>query len=410
MPPEVAAFLGVPHLTNVVDRGRRGPLAVRETDDGRRVYELRCPRCLSVALRADEARVDDGRSRRGRRPTWSTTSGRTTSASARPARRRACWRSRRDARACAAPSIGRRRSRAPRSRSCSRSGRAPEAPGTSRSASAEQPGRNYDCWTLVELDRGRPTRHSLELLGQGRELAGNLGGRNVALVAGHGLEDARREATRRGAEGVVRPTTSGSPAYQPERGHAAVQRSSSRSARTRCSSRPRAAGRDLGPRVAGDLELGMTGDCVTSGSTKAGRLIQFKPAYGGNIVIVIMGATTPQLATVRARMFEPLEPHDDAASGDTSFAHRAAAPFRATPGRRAPRRPDRSRARRADVVVFGAGAGRRGRGLGLHPARRSAAPHPDLAPAAAARALGRPVAPRLYSDRAGGDFEHSPPG
>src|SRR5207244_5570679 len=69
-------------------------------------------------------------------------------------------------------------------------------------------------------------------------------------------------------------------------------------------------GRDYGPRAAGALELGMTGDCVDLGIDRAGRLIQFKPAYGGNIVSVIMGATTPQLATVRARMFEPLEPRD----------------------------------------------------------------------------------------------------
>jgi electron transfer flavoprotein alpha subunit len=54
----------------------------------------------------------------------------------------------------------------------------------------------------------------------------------------------------------------------------------------------------------------MTGDCVGLGIDRAGRLIQTKPAYGGNIVSVIMGATTPQLATVRARMFEPLEPRD----------------------------------------------------------------------------------------------------
>jgi electron transfer flavoprotein alpha subunit len=69
-------------------------------------------------------------------------------------------------------------------------------------------------------------------------------------------------------------------------------------------------GRDVGPRVAGELELGMTGDCVGLGIDRAGRLIQTKPAYGGNIVSVIMGSTTPQLATVRPRMFEPLEPRE----------------------------------------------------------------------------------------------------
>jgi electron transfer flavoprotein alpha subunit len=54
----------------------------------------------------------------------------------------------------------------------------------------------------------------------------------------------------------------------------------------------------------------MTGDCVGVDIAKAGRLLQQKPAYGGNIVSVIMGATTPQLATVRPRMYEPLEPRD----------------------------------------------------------------------------------------------------
>jgi electron transfer flavoprotein alpha subunit len=55
----------------------------------------------------------------------------------------------------------------------------------------------------------------------------------------------------------------------------------------------------------------MTGDCVDLAVDKAGRLIQYKPAYGGNIVSVIMGSTTPQLATVRPGMFAPVEPRDD---------------------------------------------------------------------------------------------------
>jgi electron transfer flavoprotein alpha subunit len=64
--------------------------------------------------------------------------------------------------------------------------------------------------------------------------------------------------------------------------------------------------------VAGELELGMTADCVGVDIAKAGRLLQQKPAYGGNIVSIIMGSTTPQLATVRPRMYEPLEPRDSA--------------------------------------------------------------------------------------------------
>ena len=176
----------------------------------------------------------------------------------------------------------------------------------------EQPGHSYDCWSVVELVDGRPARVSLELLAKGRELSGKLGGKNVALILGHGLDGAAREASRHGAEEIVTVDDERLREYDPEvwagalrsvleqeKPHALLIPATSR-------------GRDYGPRAAGELELGMTGDCVDLGIDRAGRLIQHKPAYGGNIVSVIMGATTPQLATVRPRMFDPLEPRDDA--------------------------------------------------------------------------------------------------
>jgi electron transfer flavoprotein alpha subunit len=176
----------------------------------------------------------------------------------------------------------------------------------------EKPGESYDCWTVVELVAGTPRRVSLELLGKGRELAGKLGGANVALVFGSGLGDAAGEAVRHGAERVVVVDDERLAEYHPELFAAALRRVVE-------SERPHALlipstsqGRDYGPRVAGELELGMTGDCVDLGIDKAGRLIQYKPAFGGNIVSVIMGATTPQLATVRPGMFAPVEPRDDA--------------------------------------------------------------------------------------------------
>ncbi|MGH3010400.1 MAG: FAD-binding protein [Gaiellaceae bacterium] len=176
----------------------------------------------------------------------------------------------------------------------------------------EKPGRSYDCWTAIELVEGAPRRVSLELLGKGRELAGKLGGLNVALILGSGLASIAREAVRHGAERVVVVDDPRLAEYHPETFAAALRRVVE-------SERPHVLlipsttqGRDYGPRVAGELELGMTGDCVDLGIDKAGRLIQYKPAYGGNIVSVIMGATTPQLATVRPGMFVPVESRDDA--------------------------------------------------------------------------------------------------
>jgi electron transfer flavoprotein alpha subunit len=176
----------------------------------------------------------------------------------------------------------------------------------------EKPGKSYDCWTLVELVAGRPARVSLELLAKGRELSGKLGGENVALVIGHVVDDAAQQAIRHGADRVHTVADERLADYRPDVWQAAV-RNVVETYRPHVLLIPATArGRDYGPRAAAELALGMTADCVNLNIDRAGRLIQTKPAYGGNIVSVIMGATTPQLATVRPRMFAPLEPRDNA--------------------------------------------------------------------------------------------------
>ena len=177
----------------------------------------------------------------------------------------------------------------------------------------------YDCWTVVELVDDAPRRVSLELLGKGRELAGKLGGANVALILGHRVDGAAREAARFGAERIVVADDERLAEYHPETYAAALRQVVERERPHALLIPSSAAGRDYGPRVAGLLELGMTGDCVDLAIDKAGRLIQYKPAYGGNIVSVIMGATTPQLATVRPGMFAPVEPRDDADAERVDF-------------------------------------------------------------------------------------------
>ncbi len=269
----------------------------------------------------------------------------------------------------------------------------------------EKPGESYDCWSMVELVDGRPARVSLELLAKGRELAGKLGGSNVALLLGHGLGEAAAEAARRGAERVVTVDDPRLAGYEPsvwadalrqvlerERPHALLIPASSR-------------GRDYGPRAAGALELGMTGDCVDLGIDRAGRLIQFKPAYGGNIVSVIMSATTPQLATVRPRMFQPLEPRDAAGTEIRAFALEGLA----EPSSRLIERDESERGFELDeadaVLAAGASLGTSGiEVLREHAAELGAALGGDLGACEAGLVsrgrqlglLGRAVAPRLY--------------
>jgi electron transfer flavoprotein alpha subunit len=174
----------------------------------------------------------------------------------------------------------------------------------------EEPGASFDCWTLVEPIDGQASRTSLELLGKGRELAGKLGGRNVALVLGHAVAEAVAEAGRHGAEVAYVFDDASLKDAETEAWVAGLHQVLEREQPHVLLIPATPHGRDVGPRVAGELELGMTADCVDLGIDRGGRLIQHKPAYGGNIVSVIMGATTPQLATVRPRMFEPVEPRD----------------------------------------------------------------------------------------------------
>ncbi len=324
VPPETAAFLGWPQLTSA-DRLelQDGSLrARRETDEGFDTYELELPALVSVteginrgiwpAKRDVEATPTDGRL-----AVWTASDlvddvqeddrrfGQTGS----PTRVLAVKDVTPQRRGELAPSPHEAAERilallaetgGPQTSSWEK----PERLG-------EKPGRSYDCWTVVELVDGSPRRVSLELLGKGRELAGKLGGADVALILGHGLDDATRVAVRHGAERVAVVDDERLAAYHPDTYAAALNHVVD-------TERPHvllipstASGRDYGPRVAGELELGMTGDCVDLGIDKAGRLIQYKPAYGGNIVSVIMGATTPQLATVRPGMFSPVEPRED---------------------------------------------------------------------------------------------------
>ena len=307
VPPETAAFLRWPHLTSVVATELRDGvlLATRETDDGYETCELPTPAVVSLATGHEAEGEADGQI-----DVWTATDlvddlrendkrfGQTGSPTRVLAVRDVTPERMGDRYTSLEPAVDRIRALAAE--------RGAEPTSWDKPARlGEQPSpKRYDCWTFAEVAGGRPTRVALELLAKGRELSGKLGGENVALVFG---PDVSSELARHGADRVV---LVGLDEYDPQVWSAALRQVLEQRRPHVLLIPATATGRDLGPRVAGELELGMTGDCVGLGIDRGGRLLQTKPAYGGNIVSVIMGATTPQLATVRARMFQPLEPRD----------------------------------------------------------------------------------------------------
>src|SRR5438876_733738 len=69
-----------------------------------------------------------------------------------------------------------------------------------------------------------------------------------------------------------------------------------------------ARGRDLAPRVAARLGLGLTGDAIDLDLDAEGRVRQMKPAFGGAIVAPILSRTRPEMATVRPGILRPARP------------------------------------------------------------------------------------------------------
>ena len=170
--------------------------------------------------------------------------------------------------------------------------RAPEAsPWEKPDHIADEPGARYDCWTCANSANGRPRASrssSWPRAATGREARGRASRSSSARTT----RRRRRRLARYGAEVVYLADDPALADYHPELWAEAL-RPGARSRRPHVLLIPATGrGRDYGPRAAGELELGMTADCVGVDIAKAGRLLQQKPAYGGNIVSVILGATT----------------------------------------------------------------------------------------------------------------------
>jgi len=64
-------------------------------------------------------------------------------------------------------------------------------------------------------------------------------------------------------------------------------------------------GRDLAPRMAANLYVGLTADCTDLNINNDGLLVQSRPAFGGNIMADILSPNSrPQMATVRPNVMK----------------------------------------------------------------------------------------------------------
>lgn len=161
-------------------------------------------------------------------------------------------------------------------------------------------------WVLAEVLGGKVRQVSLELLGKAEDLAAERSGHVVALlIGGPGVAEHVESLAAHGADVVYVADDARLEPYTTE-AHAAALASAIRTRQPAALLVPSTAmGRDLAPRVAARLGLGLTGDCIDVAVGEDGRLVQYKPAFGGNVTAPILSRTVPDMATVRPGMLTP---------------------------------------------------------------------------------------------------------
>lgn len=159
-----------------------------------------------------------------------------------------------------------------------------------------------DVLVVAEVLNGTVRRVSFELLRRAAELARQLGGTVSALLIGDGV---RVHAPALAAHGARRVYVADDPIWRDATtdSYAAVLVQVIRELAPGMVLLPSTVlGRDIAPRVAARLRLGLTGDCIDLTLDGDGRLVQHKPAFGGSIVAPILSRTRPEMATVRPGM------------------------------------------------------------------------------------------------------------
>ena len=175
-----------------------------------------------------------------------------------------------------------------------------------------------DVWVFIETTAGKPRNVSLELLGEGRKLADEMGQKLAGVLIGGSVEGVAKDVFAAGADQVYLVEAQELAHYNTD-GYTAVL--------TDLINKYKPSvillgatndGRDLGPRVACRVGTGLTADCTGLGiDAETGLVAWTRPAFGGNIMATILCPDhRPQMGTVRPSVFKKPIP-DYNKSGET---------------------------------------------------------------------------------------------
>ena len=162
---------------------------------------------------------------------------------------------------------------------------------------------------LGETPGGELSAASRELLAAGRRLADALGEELSIGLLGETVSAASQQAISQGADRVYAVNHPLLGDYQVDL-HLAALDALCREVAPRIVLIARTnEGREVAPRLAFRLGVGLAQDCLeVSVDPESKQLLANRPVYGGNAIAVVSCNHTPQVAAIRPKAYEPLEP------------------------------------------------------------------------------------------------------
>ncbi len=165
-----------------------------------------------------------------------------------------------------------------------------------------------DVWIFIELREQKIKKVSLELASKAREIADTLGEKVGAVVLGGKVKHLCNDIAAYGVDVIYIAENDNLIEYNTSNYTGILTGLISKYKPNIMLFPATHLGRDLAPRIAAALEVGLTADC-TGLSIKEGLLLQSRPAYGGNIMAdIISPSARPQMATIRPNVMKIQNP------------------------------------------------------------------------------------------------------
>jgi len=173
-------------------------------------------------------------------------------------------------------------------------------------------------WVFIEHERGKVSHVSYELLGQGRNLANDLGCQLCGMLFGEKVDDFAKDVFAYGAEKIYVTESPLLKEYRTDPYARAAVNLIRKYKPEIVLFGATTQGRDFAGCVATTLETGLTADCTGLDIDPESKLLrQTRPAFGGNIMATILDYPNyrPQMSTVRPKVF-PMPSKDESRTGE----------------------------------------------------------------------------------------------